>query len=96
MLVYADAALDPFDFDVTADYNLGGRPNQSYDFSQTYTFSDLDVSRTELGARFRYAATELLAVWGYYRYLDFEDDAPYLYDTSGSVSFYSLGLAWTF
>ena len=50
----------------------------------------------EFGVRFRYEASELLAVWGGYRYLDYEDDTPYLYDTSGEVSFYSLGLAWTF
>ncbi len=54
------------------------------------------MTRWELGFDFRHTVNQLLSVWGGYRYLDFEDDAPYLYDTSGSVDFYSLGLAWTF
>lgn len=44
----------------------------------------------------KYRVNERAYVTGGYRYLDYEDDAPYLYDTSGSVSFYSLGIGWLF
>ena len=75
---------------------LNANPNMSFDFSESYLNSDLDVSRVELGLRFSYEVNELLAFWGRYRWLDYEDDAPYLCDTSGEISLYSLGLAWTF
>jgi len=35
-------------------------------------------------------------VTGGYRYLDFDDSSPYLYDTSGSVDFYNAGIGWSF
>ncbi len=89
----AEAALAPFDFEVPGTLL---NPNQSYDFTLTHTNSDLDLSRLELALRLRYQATAQLAVTGGYRYLDFQDDTPYLYDTSGEVSFYSLGLAYSF
>lgn len=93
VLSEGDASLDPFDFDLPEGYS---NPNQSYDFTQTHLQSDLDFTRIELGVRLSYQASEMLSVYGGYRYLDYEDDAPYLYDTSGEVSFYSAGVAWTF
>ncbi len=86
----ADAALEAFDFDVTPFGFM------AYDFSLTHTNSDLDVSRMELGVHGRFAVGGQASLVAGYRYLDFEDDAPFLYDTSGSVSFYNLGVAWTF
>ena len=86
----ADAALEAFDFGVTPFGFM------SYDFSLTHTNSDLDVSRLELGIHGRFAVGEQASIVAGYRWADFEDDAPYLYDTSGSVSIYSLGVAWSF
>ena len=91
----ADAALEDFDFDVPADF-LARNPNMSFDFSRTALNSDHDVSRLELGVHGRFEVKEPIGIVAGYRYLDFDDEAPYLYDTSGKVSFYSLGLAWTF
>ena len=31
-----------------------------------------------------------------YQYLDYQDNAPYLYDTTGSVDIYNLGVGWSF
>ena len=53
-------------------------------------------SRLELGVHGRFEINDGLGIVAGYRYLDFEDDAPYLYDTSGSVDFYNLGVAWAF
>lgn len=91
----ADAALEAFDFDVPQAF-LAANPNMSYDFTLTHLNSDLDVSRLELGIHGRFEVAERIGIVAGYRYLDFEDDAPYLYDTSGSVSFYNLGVAWVF
>ena len=91
----ADAALSPFDFDVPADF-LAANPNMTFDFTQTHLHSDLDVSRVDLGVSATYAASDRLSVYGGYRYLDFEDDAPYLGDATGSADYFRLGLSWSF
>ena len=88
-----EASLDQFVF-VVPDSYLAENPNQSYDFSQTHLNSDIDFDRVELGLRFTYDVSELLGLWGGYRFLDYEDDAPYLADTSGEIEYYSFGLAW--
>lgn len=72
------------------------RPNQSFDFSLTHTNSDLDTTFVEAGVEARYRVSERLFVSGGYRYLDFEDEAPYLLDGNGSADFYRLGVGWEF
>lgn len=91
----ADAAFLPFDFVVPADY-LAANPNQSYDYSLTYLNSDLDVSRLELGVRVDWSINERVLLYGDYRRIDFEDDAPYRGDDTGKVEFVSLGVGWSF
>ena len=91
----ADASLDPFELDAPADF-LAANPNMSFDFSQSHLNSDLDVTRLELGVRLEVTLGERLALYGAYRYLEFDDDAPYLADTSGSVDLVSAGLGWVF
>ena len=91
----ADAAFESIELAVPAEF-LAANPNMSYDFTETYRNSDLDVSRLELGVHGRFDIAARWHLIAGYRYLDFEDDAPYLYDTSGSVSLYSLGMGWSF
>ena len=91
----ADAGFEPFELMVPPGY-LVGKPNQSYDFSRTATYSDLDVSRFEVGVGLRFDAREDLGWRAGYRWIDFDDDAPYLSDTSGAVDFYSLAVVWSF
>lgn len=91
----AAAGLAPFALPAPADY-LARNPNQMFDFGLTNTYSDLDVTRLEAGVNFRFGLTERLSLLGEYRWIDLEDDAPYLEDTSGSVSFYGLALGYRF
>lgn len=91
----SDGGLEPFVMVVPEEF-LAVNLNSSYDFSETNTYSDLDVSRFEMGVGFSWGLNERLFIAGGYRYLEFEDDAPYLYDLDGSVNFYSLGLGWVF
>lgn len=91
----ADAALETFDVVVPAEF-LAANPNMSYDFTATYLNSDLDVSRLELGVHGRFDVAERFGIVAGYRYLHFADDTPYRYDTSGSLSLYSLGVGWSF
>ena len=72
------------------------RPNQSFDFSQTFTYSDLDTTFLEAGVQARYELRQELYLTAGYRYLDFDDNAPYLGDDSGSVEFVNFGVGWAF
>lgn len=91
----SQASLDPFRLPEGEAF-AASRPNQSYDFSRTHTFSDLDTTIHEIALTSKYRVNERTFLTGGYRYLDYEDDAPYLYNTSGSVSFYNLGVGWLF
>ncbi len=90
----SDASLAPFD--LPADDYVAITPPMVFDFSTTHTNSDLDVTRTEaeLNARYRFS-DRLWARLGYL-WIDFEDDAPYLYDTSGRVDVVTAALGWVF
>jgi hypothetical protein len=67
-----------------------------YDYSKTHTFSDLDVSRFDGSAELRYQVSKAFSLRGLYRYVDYQDDAPYLYDTSGKVHVVSGGFGLVF
>ncbi len=91
----ARARFDSFRFP-DGEAFAAARPNQSFDFSQTYTNSDLDTQFLEAGIQARYEMRTDLNLTAGYRYLDFDDNAPYLGDDSGSVELVSLGVGWAF
>lgn len=68
----------------------------SYDFSATPDFSDLDSASVDLLADATYRVNERVFLRGAYRYVDYNDDAPYLYDTSGRNNLVYLSLGWVF
>ena len=90
----AEAGLDPFD--LSADDYVESHPVMSYDFSQTNTNSDLDSTRidADLWAKFWFRSN----LWVRLRYhmVDYTDDAPYLYDTSGKFQYLAAALGWAF
>lgn len=90
----ADAALDPFS--LPADDYVATHPSMSFDFSHAHTYSDLDTTRIEGELTATYHINKTFWINAGYRYADFSDDAPYMYDTSGSISLYSLALGWNF
>ncbi|MBK8596427.1 MAG: hypothetical protein IPN83_12785 [Holophagales bacterium] len=90
----SDFAMDPMTLnggDFAAHHDL-----QPYDYSKTHSFSDLDVSRFDGSAELRYQVTKTFSLRGLYRYVDYQDDAPYLYDTTGTVQVVSGGFGLTF
>jgi hypothetical protein len=90
----SDAGLDPFDLSAP-DY-VATHPTMQYDFSQAHTYSDLDLSRLEAAVKAGYKFSPRASFFLKYRYADFEDDAPYLYDTSGSIDIYTAAISWSF
>ena len=45
---------------------------------------------------FKLKFTEALWMRLWYKYIDFTDDAPYLYDTSGTVHVATVTAGWSF
>jgi hypothetical protein len=90
----SNAALDPFD--LPADDYVAITPPMSYDFSQSHTFSDLDISRIDADLLFKYKFSDGFWLRADYRITDYQDDAPYLYDTSGSVQWVTAAAGFKF
>ncbi len=91
----AEAAMGSFRFPAGEAFGVP-RPNQSYDFAETHLYSDLSSTFIEAGLQARYEVKSSLYLTGGYRHLDFEDDAPYLLNGTGSADFYNFGIGWTF
>lgn len=66
------------------------------DFSQTPSYSDLDVAQIDGSVSARYAVNDRVWIRGAYRYVDYDDTEIYLYDTSGRNHLVSLALGWNF
>ena len=90
----AEAGLDPFA--LTADDYVATHPPMSFDFSQTNTYSDLDSTRVDadLWAKFSFGSKWWLRLR--YHYVDYQDDAPYLYDTSGTYQYATAAVGLVF
>jgi hypothetical protein len=90
----AEAALAPFD--LPADDYVAITPPMTYDFSTSHLNSDIDNSRidADLWAKFWFAEKWWLRLR--YHYVDFQDDAPYLYDTSGKYQFAAAAVGLVF
>ena len=90
----SEGGLDPFE--LRADDYVAITPTMSYDFSNTHTYSNIDVSRLSFDGMFKFKFTDSLWMRLWYKYIDFTDDDPYLYDTSGSVQWATISAGWSF
>lgn len=89
-----DAGLE--EIRISAPEWAATHPNQSYDFSETHTFSDLDLTRldAELWGKMHFATKYW--VRASYRYAEVEDDQPYISDYTGDASWYGLSIGREF
>jgi len=83
-------------FDLSAPDYVATHPPMSYDFSQTHTYSDLDTSRLDAQVKANYKFGTSSWVAGTYRRVDFSDDAPYLYDTTGALDIFTFAYGMKF
>jgi hypothetical protein len=90
----AEAGLAPFD--LPADDYVETHPPMAYDFSTTHTYSDLDNTRLDVDAWAKFFLNENLWLRLRYHVVDFADDAPYLYDTSGKYQYIAGAVGWLF
>jgi hypothetical protein len=75
---------------------LDTHPTVVYDFSNSHTYSALDLSRREGSISAGYKVNETVNVKLKYHWINFDDNEPYLYDTSGSIDSYFAALIWKF
>lgn len=90
----SEAALAPFD--LSADDYVAITPPMSYDFSTTHLNSDIDNSRIDADAWAKFWLNSGLWLRLRYHLVDFQDDAPYLYDTSGKYQYATAAVGWIF
>jgi hypothetical protein len=90
----ATAGLAPFE--LRADDYVATHPSMTFDFSQSHTYSNIDVSRLDGDLNLKYSVSDMLWLRFWYRYVDFTDDDPYLYDTTGSVQWATVSAGWRF
>ena len=90
----AEAALSPFD--LSADDYVETHPPMSYDFSTTHLNSDIDNTRIDADVWAKFWLNSGLWLRFRYHMVDFQDDAPYLYDTSGKYQYATAAVGWLF
>ncbi len=88
------AGMDPFD--LPADDYVAITPPTVYDFSKSHTYSDLDITRLDGDILFKYKFSDGFWLRADYRITDYQDDAPYMYDTSGTVQWLTAALGFRF
>ncbi len=90
----SEAGIDSFE--LRADDYVETHPSMAYEFSESNTYSELDTTRIDfdMDAKFMLASDVWMALK--YRYAKFSDDSPYLYDTSGKFSMFTVALGWAF
>ena len=93
--VNATAGMSQFRFTKAEDW-AAPKPMQNYDMSKVHTYSDLDNTRFESDVWAKFGFGKDFFLYGDWRYVDYADDAPYLYDTAGTISWYTLSLGWSF
>lgn len=93
--VNSTAGMSQFRFTKAEDW-AAPKPMQNYDMSKVHTYSDLDTTRLESDLWAKVTIFKSAFLYGDWRYVDYTDDAPYLYDTSGKISWYTLSLGWSF
>ncbi len=91
----AAQALDPFTMPAS-DVFKALVPLMPYDYTQTWSYSDLDVSRLDASLAARYRLSDRASLRGEYRLVDYVDDAPYLEDTSGRVHVVMFAVGYSF
>jgi hypothetical protein len=90
----SEAEIDPFD--LSADDYVATHPTMSFEFSQSHTYSDLEYTRLDADLDINYSISDDFWLGLEYKYIDWADDAPYLFDSTGTVQWAILSAGWIF
>ncbi len=91
----SDAAMDPFRM-ARGEQWSAAKPNQWFNFTQTYQWSDLDYERVYGTIWGQFSINESLFLWGGYTYQDFSDNAPYVADLNGNADTFAARVGYSF
>lgn len=75
---------------------MATHPQSAFNFTSTNTYSDLDVSRIDGDLMVKFKFSDDFWMRFNWRYVDYTDDAPYLYDTSGTAQWATIAAGWYF
>jgi hypothetical protein len=89
-LGYTKAEASMGEFDLAADEYVAITPPMWFNWERTPSYSNLDVSRFNGDIELKFDIVKDIWLRFMYRYIDFTDDAPYLYDTSGTAQWATL------
>jgi len=90
----SEGGLDPFE--LSADDYVAVTPPMSYDFSKSNTYSNIDIDRFNFDAMLKYKFDNDIWLRFWYQIADFNDNDPYLYDTTGMVQWATVTAGWSF
>jgi len=90
----SEAEMNPFQ--LPGDDYAATHPSTFWDFSRTPGFSNIDVSRVDVDLTVNYHINKAFFVGARYRYAKYDDNDPYLYDTTGTNELLYGFLGWTF
>jgi hypothetical protein len=90
----SEGGLDPFE--LPADDYVAVTPVMSYDFSKSNTYSNIDIDRFNFDAMLKYKFDNDVWLRFWYQIADFNDNDPYLYDTTGMVQWATVTAGWSF
>jgi hypothetical protein len=89
------ATMLPFSVTITPEF-AALVPKDTYDYQDTDGYSDIDVSRVYADLTARYRLNARTGLRGWYRYVNYSDEAPILYDTTGKNHVFGAAISWTF
>jgi hypothetical protein len=91
----SDAAMDPFRM-INGEQWSAAKPQQWFNFSETYRWSDLDTERVYGTIWGQFDISENFFLWGGYTYQDFSDNAPYVMDLNGNADTFAGRIGYSF
>ncbi|MFC2171607.1 hypothetical protein ACFLU6_03130 [Acidobacteriota bacterium] len=95
LYVWSKGAMDEIMYDIS-DQAQAALPDDDYDFSEVHMYSDLFTKRIDFSVGGLYRVKQNLSVHGSFAVADFDDQAPYLFDTSGRMYLVQGNLIYTF
>jgi len=87
-------SMDPFDLHAP-DYEAT-HPSMSFDFSESYLYSQTSVNSFDLSTHLNYKLTDSSWLNFYYRLADYDDTIAFFQDPSGTYQIIGGFMGWNF
>ncbi len=88
--------MDPLIFPSISPAAADALSFEDYDLTRVHEYSDLDLSRLEFSGSLNWKLSRSMGLLFGFLYSDFQDDDPYLADTSGTYGWVWAGVSFRF